>query len=134
MTPPGPLLIADHAASGSGFMIGAEMSDIVSCTVAGESSAWILRHSAPPSDRTAEHLSVHHGKRSQHDRPTMSIERVHPGEVLLTSFTRVGPNVEMELLVALAIMLPCKALIAPRPLANERLLLSVRSQMTYAAS
>ena len=62
----------------------------------------------------------------------MPVERVHPRKVLLASLAGVRPDVEMELLVPLAVVLPREALAAPGPLALVRLLLRMRAQMTCA--
>ena len=63
---------------------------------------------------------------------TVPVERVHPRKVLLAPLAGVRPDVEMELLVPLAVVLPREALAAPGPLALVRLLLRVRAQMTCA--
>ena len=63
---------------------------------------------------------------------TMSVKRVHARKVLLATLARVRANVEVELLVALAVVLPREALAAPRPLALIRLLFRVRAQMACA--
>lgn len=59
----------------------------------------------------------------------MPVERVHPRKVLLAALTWVGADVEVQLLMSLAVMLPCEALAAPRPLALVRLLFRVRAQV-----
>ena len=61
---------------------------------------------------------------------TVPIERVHPREVLLTPLTGIRANVQMQLLVSFAIVLPGEALATPRPLALERFLLCMRPQVT----
>jgi hypothetical protein len=61
----------------------------------------------------------------------MSIESIHPRKVLVAPITRERSIVRVQLLMPLAIMLPCKALATPRPLALERFLFIVRSHMTY---
>ena len=61
---------------------------------------------------------------------TVSVESVHPSEVLLTSLARIRSNVQMQLLVPLAIVLTSKAFLASRPLASIRLLLRMRAQMS----
>jgi hypothetical protein len=53
----------------------------------------------------------------------MTIERVHPLERFVATLTLVWPIIEMKLLVALAVMGPCKPFPAPRPLALEWFLL-----------
>ena len=62
----------------------------------------------------------------------MPVERVHPHKVLLAPLAGVRPDVQMELLVSLAVVLPREALAAPGPLALVRLLLRMRAQMTCA--
>ena len=62
----------------------------------------------------------------------MPVERVHPRKVLLAPLAGVRPDVEMELLVSLAVVLPREALAAPGPLALVRLLLRMRAQMACA--
>ena len=62
----------------------------------------------------------------------MPVERVHPRKVLLAPLAGVRPDVQMELLVPLAVVLPREALAAPGPLALVRLLLRMRAQMTCA--
>ncbi len=59
----------------------------------------------------------------------MPVERVHPRKILLAALARVRPDVEVQLLVPLAIVLPREALAAPRPLALVRFLLRVRAQV-----
>lgn len=59
----------------------------------------------------------------------MPIKGVHARKGFLAPFTRVRPDIQMERLVALAIVLSCKALVAPRPLALKRPLLVMRSNM-----
>ena len=61
---------------------------------------------------------------------TVSVESVHPSEVLLTSLARIRTNVQMQLLVPLAIVLTSKAFLTSRPLARIRLLLRMRAQMS----
>lgn len=61
---------------------------------------------------------------------TVPIECVHPREILLTSFTRIRANVEVQLLVPFTVVLPGKALAATRPLALERFLFRMRPQVT----
>lgn len=55
----------------------------------------------------------------------MPVESVHASKGLLTAFTRVGPDIEVEGLVALAVVLSGKALVAAGPLALEGALLIV---------
>ena len=59
----------------------------------------------------------------------MPIERIHPGEVLLAPFARIRADVEVQLFVSFTVVLPSKALAAPRPLALERFLLRMRPQV-----
>lgn len=47
----------------------------------------------------------------------MPVQGVHTRKGFLAPFTRVRPDVQMEGLVPLAIVLSCEALVAPRPLA-----------------
>lgn len=61
----------------------------------------------------------------------MTIERIHACKWLVASFARKWTIVCVKLLMPLAIMLPCKALVAPWPMALEWLLLVVRPYMTY---
>ena len=60
----------------------------------------------------------------------MPVERVHPRKVLLAPLAGVRPDVEMELLVPLAVVLPRESLAAARPLALEWPFFIVRSQMS----
>lgn len=62
--------------------------------------------------------------------PQMPVESVHARKGLLASFARVRPDVKMQCLVSLAVVLSCKALVAPGPLALERPLFVVRSNVT----
>lgn len=61
---------------------------------------------------------------------TMPIESVHASECLLATFARVRADVQVKCLMALAVVLSRKALLASRPLALERALLIVRPKMT----
>ena len=61
---------------------------------------------------------------------TVPIERVHPREVLLTPLTGIRANVQMQLLVTLAIVLTSEPLVASRPLALERTFFIMRPQMS----
>ena len=54
---------------------------------------------------------------------TMPVECIHPLERLPATFALMGSVIEMELLVALAVMGPSKPFPTPRPLALERFLL-----------
>jgi len=60
----------------------------------------------------------------------MSIQSIHPRKVLIAPIARERSIVRVQLLMPLAIVLPCKALATPRPLALERFLFIVRSHMT----
>ena len=62
----------------------------------------------------------------------MPVERVHPREALPAAFAEVRADAEVQLLMPLAVVLPCEALATPRPLALIRLLLRVRSQVACA--
>ena len=59
----------------------------------------------------------------------MTVQGIHASEVLLAAFARVWADVEVQLLVPLAIVLSREALAAPGPLALVRLLLCVRAQV-----
>jgi hypothetical protein len=65
------------------------------------------------------------GKRER----TMPVQRVHPRKRLLAALTRERPDVEMQVLVALAVVLARERLGAARPLALVRLLLVVGPEM-----
>ena len=60
----------------------------------------------------------------------MSIECVHARERLLAALTRERTDVQVQVLVPLAVVLTRKALRATRPLALVRLLLIVRTKMS----
>ena len=62
----------------------------------------------------------------------MPVERVHPRKVLLAPLAGVRADVEVELLVPLAVVLPREALAASGPLALIGLLFRVRAQMACA--
>ena len=62
----------------------------------------------------------------------MPVQRVHPRKVLLAALAGVRADVEVQLLVPLAVVLSRETLAAPRPLALIRLLLRVRSQVACA--
>ena len=59
----------------------------------------------------------------------MPVERVHPRKVLLAALAWVRADVEVQLLVPLAVVLPRKALATPRPLALVGFLLRMRAQV-----
>ena len=59
----------------------------------------------------------------------MPVQRVHPGKVLLAALAGVRADVEVQLLVPLAVVLSRETLAAPRPLALIRLLFRVRAQV-----
>ena len=61
---------------------------------------------------------------------TVSIQGIHSSERLLAPLAGVRSDVEMQLLVSFAIVLPGKALAAAWPLALIRFLLSMRSQVS----
>lgn len=63
---------------------------------------------------------------------TVPVQCVHAGKILLAALTGVRSNIEVQLLVPLAIVLPCKALATPGPLALVRFLLRMRAQVTCA--
>ena len=65
---------------------------------------------------------------------TMSVKSIHPCEVLVASVTGERPVVRVQLFVSLAVVLPCKALATPRPLALERLLFVVGPHMTWRST
>lgn len=60
----------------------------------------------------------------------MTVESIHPSKVLLTPFTRVRPNIEMKLLVPLAVMLSGKSLATPRPFTLIGFFFGMRTKMT----
>lgn len=60
----------------------------------------------------------------------MPIKSVHASECLLATFARVRADVQVKCLMALAVMLSRKALLASRPLALERAFLIVGPKMT----
>lgn len=62
-------------------------------------------------------------------RPQMAIQRIHASECALTTLANIRPQIEMKMLVAFAVVLPCEALITARPLALEGPLLVVRTEM-----
>jgi hypothetical protein len=57
----------------------------------------------------------------------VTIERIKPRKGLPATVTSEWAVVRMQLLVALAVMLPRKTFAAPRPLALERFLVIVRT-------
>jgi hypothetical protein len=61
---------------------------------------------------------------------TMSVQRIHPGKSLLAPIACERPDVEMQVLVPLAVVLACEALRTARPLTLVGLLLVMGSQMT----
>lgn len=60
---------------------------------------------------------------------TVSVQCVHPRELLAASLACEGPVVGVELLVALAVVLAREALATARPMALERLFLVVRADV-----
>ena len=60
---------------------------------------------------------------------TMPVQRVHPRKVLLAALAGIRADVEVQLLVPLAVVLAREALSTPRPLALIRLLFRVRAQV-----
>ena len=60
----------------------------------------------------------------------MTVKRIHPREILLAAFAGIRADVEMQLLMTLAIVLPREALATARPLALVRLLLRMRAQVS----
>ena len=65
---------------------------------------------------------------------TVSVESVHPSEVLLTSLARIRTNVQMQLLVSLAIVLTSEAFVASRPFTNVRALFGMRAKVACKMS
>jgi hypothetical protein len=61
---------------------------------------------------------------------TVAVESVHPRKGLLAALACERPDVQVQVLVPLAVVLARKALLAPWPLAVVRLLLVVRAQVT----
>lgn len=59
----------------------------------------------------------------------MSVQCIHPRELLAASLTCEGPVVSVELLVALAVVLASEALATSWPMALERLFLVVRADV-----
>ena len=62
-------------------------------------------------------------------RLTVPIQRVHPRKRPLTPMTNLPPNIQMQLLMPVTVILPRKALIASRPIALERSFLVVTPQV-----
>ena len=71
------------------------------------------------------------GGQGEQGRLTVAIQRVHTSKRLLAAIAGVRPQVEVQGLVPLAIVLAGETLLATRPLALEWSLLIVRPQMTY---
>jgi hypothetical protein len=61
----------------------------------------------------------------------MTVESIHPGKGLLAPITSVRPEIQMQGLMALAVVLACESLFASWPLALERPFFIVRSQVSY---
>ena len=59
----------------------------------------------------------------------MSIQSIHARKGLAASLASIGPDVEVERLMPLAVMLASKTFLATRPLALERPLFVMRSQV-----
>ena len=59
----------------------------------------------------------------------VAIQRIESGKSLATAVARIGFDIEMQVLVALAIVRPRKAAPTARPVALERALVHVRAHM-----
>lgn len=60
---------------------------------------------------------------------TMSVQSIHTSKLLATSITTKRPEIGMQLLMPLAVMLPREPFATARPVTHERLFLLVRSDV-----